>query len=169
MSFRTTLIFAFAFLGLLHLAAAGEQWKKAQWTWYTSYAACCKNSPNYNPKASKSECSDFSACKYLGDFAAIGHKSFDWVKSNNIVAFYDNSDPNGKSFKSKYAGKKIKIRAHGKEFIATIADTCGNSDCNGCCRKNSKGGFLLDMESWTVKRNFGSTSKVGGTIEFQIL
>jgi hypothetical protein len=25
-------------------------------------------------------------------------------------------------------------------------DTCGNSDCGGCCTKNAKGGYLVDME-----------------------
>ena len=65
----------------------------ASFTWYSSYAFCCPDNPNYDPKASKEECDDYSACEYAGDFAAIGHKSFDYVKSNNLVAFYDNSDP----------------------------------------------------------------------------
>ena len=167
---KTALIFAFALVGLLQVVpVTADGWHTASWTWYTSYAACCKNSPNYDSHADKSECDDYSACEYLGDFAAIDHKPFDWVKSHNIVSFYDNSDPNGKSFMSKYGGKQIKIKAHGKEITALIADTCGNGDCDGCCRKNSKGGFLIDMEYWTVKNNFGSTNVVDGTIQFQIL
>ncbi len=162
-------VLCLAFLQFASVSAATGGWKTAAWTWYTSYAACCPNSPNYNPKADKTECNDDSACKYLGDFAAIGHKSYDWVKSHDIVAFYDNSDPNGKNFMSKYGGKHIKIRKNGKEFTALIADTCGNGDCDGCCRKNSKGGFLLDMEENTVKRHFGSLHAADGTIEFQIL
>lgn len=155
------------FAVLLGLASAQGTWRTAAFTYYTSYAPCCPNSPNYDPRADKSECEDYSACKYLGDFAAIGHKSFDWVKNNNIVAFYDDSDPSGKSFMSKYGGKQIRIRKNGKEFNAIIADTCGNADCNNCCHKNSKGGFLLDMEYWTVMKNFGTTNVVGGTIEWR--
>ena len=30
--------------------------------------------------------------------------------------------------------------------MATIVDTCDNADCNGCCTKNAKGGYLVDME-----------------------
>lgn len=75
--FLKTSILIIAFLGVVKLAyAADGTWKTAAWTTFTSYAPCCKNSPNYNPKADKSECCGYSACKYLGDFAAIGYKSF---------------------------------------------------------------------------------------------
>lgn len=156
------------FLAKLSNPEDNVTWNTAQWTWYTSYAACCPNNPNYDPKADKSECDDYSACKYSGDFAYIDHKSFDWVKSNKIVAFYDDSDPNGKTTGKKYGGKNIILQVNGQEHTAIIADTCGNNDCNNCCRKNSKGGYLLDMEYWTVKATIGSTSKVGGTIKWRL-
>ena len=67
------------------------QAKTAALTHYNSYAACCKNNPNYDPKADKEECSDYSACKYSGLFAAFDEKkSFEWVKSHDLVAFYGN-------------------------------------------------------------------------------
>lgn len=91
-----------------------------------SYAPCCPKNPNYDPKFPKTECEDYSACEYPGDFAAIGHKTIDWVKSHDIISFYDNIDPNGKSFNTKYGGKQIKLRKNGVEFTALIADTCGN-------------------------------------------
>ncbi len=144
-------------------------WHTAQLTTYTSYPRCCKGSPAYDPHASKEECEDYSGCKYEGEFAAIGKKSFEWVKDNAIIAFYDNADKAGKEFNKKYGGKKIRLRKNGKEFTAVIADTCGNSDCNDCCIKNSKGGFLVDMEYWTAERNIGVANKAEGTIEFQIL
>ena len=144
-------------------------WKKAQLTTYTSYPACCKGSEAYDPKAPKDECEDYSGCKYQGEFASIGHKSFDWVKKNNVVAFYDDDDKSGTHFNKKYGGRKIKLRKNGKEFTAIIADTCGNQDCNNCCSKNSKGGYLVDMEYWTAKRNLGGADKAEGTIEFKIL
>jgi len=143
-------------------------WRTAQLTTYTSYPRCCKGSPAYDPHADKSECEDYSGCKYEGEFAALGHKSFDWVKTNNLIAFYDNADKAGKEFNKKYGGKKIKLRKNGKEFTAVIADTCGNQDCDDCCIKNSKGGFLVDMEYWTAQHNLGGASKADGTIEFQI-
>jgi hypothetical protein len=34
---------------------------KAQLTFYYSYALCCKENPNYDPKASPAECTDYSA------------------------------------------------------------------------------------------------------------
>jgi hypothetical protein len=133
-------------------------WNTAAVTWYTSYASCCPKNPNYDPKADKTECRDYSACDYPGEFAFIDHKSFDWVKKNNIVAFYDDSDPNGKQVASRYGKKFIILRKNGKEFRAQIADTCGNKDCGNCCHKNSKGGFLIDLEYWTAKNNLGGTS-----------
>ena len=51
----------------------------ASFTYYDSYPACCPDNPNYNPKAPTGECDDYSGCKYSGDFAAIGHKSFSYV------------------------------------------------------------------------------------------
>lgn len=167
--------------GLLSLSAtvyaAGEKatnhsegaWKTAQLTTYTSFPTCCKKSPAYDPKASKEECEDYSGCKYMGQFAAIGTKSFDWVKGHNVVAFYDDADKKGSQFNKKYGGRKIKLRKNGKEFEAIVADTCGNKDCSNCCTKNSKGGFLVDMEYWTAERNLGGSDKASGTIEFQIL
>ncbi|HEX7837634.1 MAG TPA: hypothetical protein VF469_09240 [Kofleriaceae bacterium] len=144
-------------------------WKTAQLTTYTSYPRCCKGSPAYDPHADKGECEDYSGCKYEGEFAAIGHKSFEWVKDNAIIAFYDNSDKAGREFNKKYGGKKVKLRKNGKEFTAVIADTCGNKDCDNCCTKNSKGGFLVDMEYWTAQKHLGGANKAEGTIEFQIV
>ena len=144
-------------------------WHTAQLTTYTSYPRCCKGSPAYDPHASKEECEDYSGCKYQGEFAAIGKKPFEWVKDNAVVAFYDNADKQGKEFNKKYGGKKIRLRKNGKEFTAVIADTCGNSDCDDCCIKNSKGGFLVDMEYWTAEHHIGGANKAEGTIEFQIV
>jgi len=144
-------------------------WKTAQLTTFTSYPPCCKGSPAYDRGADKSECEDYSGCKYQGEFAAIGRRPFAWVKANNIVAFYDDSDRGGKMFDRKYAGKKIKLRKNGREFTAIIADTCGNQDCNNCCAKNSTGGYLVDMEYWTAQRFLGGADKAAGTIEFKIL
>lgn len=85
-------------------------------TYYNSYPQCCPKSPNYDPKASKEECDDYSGCEYMGDMAGFvtdsnpdGHVSFDYVKSHNLVAFYDNSDKSGKKWAKNYKLKKIQI------------------------------------------------------------
>src|SRR5690242_13732293 len=66
-------------------------WRQAQLTTFTSYPACCPGSPVYDPNAPTDECDDYSGCKYMGDFAAIGHKSFSYVKGHDLVAFYDDA------------------------------------------------------------------------------
>ncbi len=73
-------------------------------------------------------------------------KSLSWVKSNNIVAFFDAADPNGKNWDKNYKNKKIRLTKGSKTFEATIVDTCADKDCSGCCTKNSKGGYLVDLE-----------------------
>lgn len=152
----------------------------ASFTYYDSYPMCCPESPNYDPKADTEECDDYSGCKYMGDLAAFqtasnpdGHKSIEYVKSHNLVAFYDDSDPKGKNWASKYALKTIQItksyKGKSHVFNATIADTCGNQDCDNCCKKNAQpSGFLVDMEYYTVLKNFGSTDAVQGTLSFVI-
>jgi hypothetical protein len=147
---------------------ASTGWRTAQLTTFTSYPACCPDSPVYDPNAPTDECDDYSGCTYMGDFAAIGHKSFSYVKGHDLVAFYDDSDPNGKNFNKKYGGKTVQLKKGGKTFSALIADTCGNSDCNGCCTQNSKHGFLVDMEYWTTERRIGGPDNADGTIQFQI-
>ena len=151
---------------------------KASFTYYDSYPMCCPESPNYDPNADTEECDDYSGCEYIGDLAAFvtptnpeGHVSLEFVQTNNLVAFYDNSDPSGKHFKQNYANKIIQITKdyNGKTYVfnATIADTCGNGDCANCCSRNSKpSGFLVDMEYYTVMNNFGTTDAVSGSLSF---
>ncbi len=94
--------------------------------------------------------------------------------SHNLVAFYDNSDPNGDNFQKRYGGKSITISktCNGVyyNFTSIIADTCGNSDCNNCCAQNADktSGILVDMEYYTVLRNFGNTDCASGKITFSI-
>jgi hypothetical protein len=150
-------------------SGAASGWRKAQLTTFTSYPACCPGSPVYDPSAPTDECDDYSGCKWMGDFAAIGHKSFSYVKSHDLVAFYDDADPDGRDFDDKYGGKTIQLSKNGQTFNALIADTCGNDDCDGCCTHNSKRGFLVDMEYWTTERRIGGPDNADGTIQFRFL
>jgi hypothetical protein len=139
-------------------------------TWYASYASCCPENPNYDPNADTTECDEYSACEYSGDFAAIGHQSFLYVMTHDLVAFYDNSDPDGANFMSHYGARQIQLSKNGVTFNATVADTCGNGDCDNCCSINSKpSGYLVDIEYYTALRRFGSTDAVDGTIEWKLL
>ena len=84
------------------------------------------------------------------------------VKTHNIISFYDNNDKSGKNFNADYGGKTIRLTRGGKTFDAIIADTCGNDDCENCCRNNAaetRSRFLIDIEKWTLRNHFGD--KVG--------
>jgi hypothetical protein len=91
-----------------------------------------------------------------------------------MISFYDNSDPNGDNFYSRWGNKYITISGtcNGvtKSFTALIADTCGNSDCDGCCSTNADPttGYLIDMEYNTAIRHFGSIecADVAHTLSF---
>jgi hypothetical protein len=67
-------------LCLLQLSDGSLTGSVAAVTFYSSYPTCCRNSPNYDSRASTEECADYSGCTYLGDFAAIGTQSFDYVR-----------------------------------------------------------------------------------------
>lgn len=152
-----------------YLASGG--WQSANATYYTSYPACCKNAPNYDPKASKTECTQYSGCDYMGQFAGVNGKlSYSQVRSKNIVAFY--SDANQKSggmswWNKNVKGRKLYVRnpKTGKTLLVEALDTCGNSDCNGCCSKSSRGGTLIDFEENTAKRFYGG--KIQGEARVQ--
>ena len=67
--------------------------------------------------------------------------------SHNIIALFPLKN---------YGLHAICIKSGSKTLEVTAYDTCGDSDCNGCCTAN-KGGAdaLVDIESYTNKR-FGA-------------
>ena len=109
-------------------------------TWYQSYAPCCPNNPNYDPTAPTEECDLYSACDYPGVFAYTSPKSFQWVQDNSIAAFFSANGDN-----DLYAAKEIRLSALGKDVTVKVVDTCGDSDCGGCCTTNAQpSGYLVD-------------------------
>ena len=87
-----------------------------------------------------------------------------------MIAFFDSANPDESYWINNYKDKTVTITWNDVTFNATIKDTCGDSDCNGCCTKNAKPtGYLIDMEYYTVLRNFGSTDPAEGAIQFTIL
>jgi hypothetical protein len=147
---------------------AAVKWSKATATWYTSYPPCCKENSNYDPKASKTECTDYNGCRWAGQFSGVeGKLSVEEVKKRNIVSFFDAK--NQKSCRTgtcawwdaNVKNKKIILKhpTTGATLVADALDTCSDADTknNDCTRNaNKNGGILVDMETHTAGRFWGA-------------
>lgn len=124
-------------------------WRKANLTWYTSY-----------PDPGSAECIEYSGCEWAGQFAALPDKMPEsWVKANNIASVH------GKDF-ATYKLKTLRLRQGTKQIDVKVYDMCADTDCSGCCTKNSSTtGFLIDIEKYTAER-FGTNS---GIVEWTCL
>lgn len=124
-------------------------WRKANLTWYESY-----------PDPGSAECLEYSGCDWAGQFAALPDKMPEsWVKANNIAAVH------GKDF-ATYKLKTLRLRQGTKQIDVKVYDMCADTDCSGCCTKNSSTtGFLIDLEKYTAER-FGTNS---GVVEWTCL
>lgn len=115
-------------------ADPGLSWKTAHKTNYTSY-----------PDPGSEECIKYNGCTWAGQFATCsGKKSEAWVEAHDIAALF----PLG-----GYGLHDICIKSGTKTMVVTVYDTCGDSDCSGCCTQN-KGSkdALVDLESYTNAR-----------------
>ena len=114
--------------------AANLVFKTANKTNYTSF-----------PEPGSDECVKYSGCLYEGMFAACDKtQTLDWVKTHNIVAAFP------------LKGLELHdlcLKKGNKTIVVTVYDTCGDSDCDGCCTEN-KGNKdeLIDVESFTDQR-----------------
>jgi hypothetical protein len=119
----------------LTCSSPGLVWKTASKTNYTSY-----------PAPGSDECIKYSGCEYQGMFGACGNrvKSKAWVMSHNIAAFF----PLG-----NMSLHNLCLRSGNKTIEVTVYDTCGDSDCGGCCTRNrGSADALIDLESFTNDR-----------------
>jgi hypothetical protein len=110
-------------------------WKTARKTNYTSY-----------PDPGSEECVEYNGCTWAGQFAACnGKKPEAWVEAHDIAAAF----PDFNTLKLH----DLCLRAGSKTLVVTVLDTCGDSDCSGCCTRN-KGNAdqLIDLESYTNAR-----------------
>jgi hypothetical protein len=114
-------------------------WRKANLTNFTSY-----------PDPNSDECKHYNGCKWAGQFAFVdGKKPESWVKAHNIIAIHSKDA-------GKYKLKTLRLKQGSHEIDAKVYDECSDSDCNGCCTKNSRSTkFLIDIEKYTMRR-FGS-------------
>lgn len=112
-------------------------WSLAELTHFTSY-----------PDPQSAECLEYNGCEWAGMFAAIdGRMSEEWVQAHNIIAVH------AKHFQ-KYKLKTLRIRRGDRQIDAKVYDYCSDSDCDGCCTRNSdETGFLIDLESYGWERS----------------
>jgi hypothetical protein len=84
----------------------------------------------------------------MGQFAACsGVKSEAWVASHNVAAIY----PNFTQY--RLHDLCLKTKDGSKQIVVTVYDTCGDSDCDGCCSQNrGSADALIDLESYTNAR-----------------
>ena len=110
-------------------------WKTASKTEYTSY-----------PDPGSPECIQYSGCDYLGMFAACSNTASEaWVSAHNIVAAF----PDFNTLKLH----DLCLKSGNKTIVVTVIDTCGDSDCGGCCTQNKgTADELIDIESYTAAR-----------------
>jgi hypothetical protein len=123
-------------LSTLNCNSPGLVWKTARKTWYTSY-----------PVPGSEECIKYNGCFWQGKFNTCGDtlvKSKAWVMSHNIVALF----PLG-----KLGLHNLCLKSGTKTIEVTAYDTCGDSDCNGCCTQNKgSADALIDLESFTNQK-----------------
>jgi hypothetical protein len=113
----------------------GLTWKTAQKTWYESY-----------PEPGSEECVKYNGCQWAGQFAACdGKKPESWVKERNIAAAFPGFDA--------LALHDLCLKSEGRTLVVTVLDTCGDSDCDGCCTQNrGSADALIDLEKYTNER-----------------
>jgi hypothetical protein len=123
---------------LRSVASAGLTWQRANLTHYTSY-----------PERGSEECVKYSGCYWEGKFTAYGDyekKPPAWVEAHNIASVrFDHFN--------KLAFRTLRVRSGKHELDVVVYDSCADTDCSGCCTRNSREtGFLIDLEVHTADR-----------------
>lgn len=110
-------------------------WRTANKTHYISY-----------PEPGSEECIVYNGCKWEGQFTACPEKMEEsWVASVNIAAVYPLFE--------ELANHELCIRKGSRTMIVNVIDSCGDSDCDGCCTENQGDAeALIDLESYTNAR-----------------
>ncbi len=87
-------------------------------------------------------CVIYNGCEWAGYFAAVdGQQTEEWVEAHNIVAMFSAGDDNA-AFDT-YQLKRLRLRRNGEEMDVRVYDTCGDSDCDGCCTQERHAERLL--------------------------
>ncbi len=109
-------------------------WRTGQKTTYTSY-----------PDPGSEECVAYNGCTWAGQFAhCSGKRPESWVASRDIAAVFPDTG---------LARHDLCLRSGDRLMVVTAIDTCGDSDCDGCCTRNKgQADALVDLESHTDAR-----------------
>ena len=110
-------------------------WRSANKTNYTSY-----------PDPGSEECIEYNGCMWAGQFAACDEQMPEaWVEAHNIVAAFPDFE--------ELELHELCLRKGDKTIVVLVLDTCGDSDCDGCCSENQGSAEeLIDIESYTNER-----------------
>ncbi|HEY6722834.1 MAG TPA: hypothetical protein VI197_02350 [Polyangiaceae bacterium] len=110
------------------------EWKSGRKTNYTSY-----------PDPGSEECIVYNGCEWAGWFAHCDDQQSEaWVAEHDIAAMFPDAG---------YELHDICVRSGDRTMIVTVYDTCGDSDCDGCCTENKgDADALIDLESFTNTR-----------------
>jgi hypothetical protein len=97
-------------------------------------------------------------------------QTVEYVQTHNLVAFFlAGNSSDATTAQPFFANKFIKLCKGSVTLYATIVDTCGDTDCDGCCTENAQPtGALVDMEYWTVIKHFENIDAADGQIEYTI-
>jgi len=114
---------------------ANLEWRTANKTNYISY-----------PDPGSEECVVYNGCMWAGQFAGCsGQKPEAWVAAHNIAAAFPDF--------GTLELHDLCLRKGTEVIIVTVLDTCGDSDCDGCCTQNQGSSEqLIDLESYTNAR-----------------
>jgi len=110
------------------------EWRSGKKTNYTSY-----------PDPGSEECVEYNGCMWAGWFAHCEEQQSEaWVESHDIAALFPDAG---------YERHDLCLRSGDRTMIVTVYDTCGDSDCDGCCTENKgNADALIDLESFTNAR-----------------
>lgn len=89
---------------------------------------------------------DGSDDPHHGSKAEYSGVTTDFLSHVPVVSIHMRSWPS-----DKYHNYDIKLKS-GKTFRVQSWDQCSDNDCGGCCTKNAKGGYLLDVERRTLEK-----------------
>ncbi len=109
-------------------------WRTANKTNYESY-----------PDPGSEECIEYNGCEWAGQFAYCdGTMSEEWVAERNIASVFPSTG---------LVRHDLCLRSGSNTIVVTAIDTCGDSDCDGCCTENlGDADRLVDLEKYTNER-----------------
>jgi len=101
-----------------------------------------------------------------GQYAGSGIRIFKYPIQNDGKTLYPIAvlEKHWKTYHAKIL--KVDVPARNISFYGHVVDYCRDTDCGGCCTRNAKTGFLIDVHSTAWKAlNLNSTVNVECTFQ----